>query len=190
MFAGLPSIKMESRWPKVSCKYMMPWEQGLLLTMLHSIRPKRMIEMGVNEGVTAQAVLKWIDSIEYYVGIDVPFDHVMPLAGQQSEVPAEPGHLVKGDPRFRLVIRRTGFENGDIVRQAPFDVAFIDGDHSYAGVLADIDLALKIVPPGGWIFYHDYRNGTVEVTRALDERRASGINLISIEGSMLAYEQL
>lgn len=39
--------------------------------------------------------------------------------------------------------------------QAP-DMLFIDGNHSVEGVTNDIQLALRLVPPGGLICGHDY----------------------------------
>ena len=187
----LPTIKMESRWPKMRRMYMLPWEMGLLLTMLDSIRPKRMLELGVNEGRTAAEILKWIDSIEYYLGVDVPSDYIMPnpAQGQQAEVPQQAAHLVS-DKRFELLLRTTGLENTIIADRGPFDAVWIDGDHSYDGVNHDIGLSLRVVKPGGWLFYHDYNNGTVDVTRALNERRETGVNLVNIEGTMIAYEQI
>jgi len=192
MLLQLPQIKMESRWPRNQRMYMLPWEEGLLLTMLDNIKPKRMIEFGVQEGRTAHAVLKWIDSVERYVGVDVPPDTVLPLSGQQPEVPKEAGHMVKTDPRFELILRQSSSILGDslIISRGPYDVAFIDGDHSYDGVSRDFYLAKQIVPLGGWIFFHDYSNGTVEVTKFLDELHQGGMKIINIAGTMLAYTQL
>lgn len=186
----LPTIKINPRWPRQSRNYMLPWEEATLLTFLDSIKPKRMIEFGINEGITASAVLKWIESIEYYLGIDVPFDHIMPLAGQQSEVPKEAGCLVNGDPRVEVFLRTGNGSDNSIIAKAPFDVAFIDGDHSRDGVLRDIDVAEKVLRPNGWIFWHDYNNNTVEVTAVLEELQQGGRNIIHIDGTMLAYEQL
>jgi predicted O-methyltransferase YrrM len=186
---SLPTIKISSRWPKQSRNYMLPMEQGYLLTMLDNIKPKRMIEFGVNEGLTASAILEWIKSIEYYLGVDVPFGHKMPLPGQQSEVPQEAGHLVESDARFELFLRE-GYDDTPIIEKGPFDVAFIDGDHSRNGVVRDIELSQKILVPNGWIFWHDYNNKTVEVSAVLEELQQGGRGIINIEGTMLAYEQL
>lgn len=37
-----------------------------------------------------------------------------------------------------------------------FDFAFIDGNHSYAGVMADLFMLYPLMNPGGWICGHDY----------------------------------
>lgn len=36
------------------------------------------------------------------------------------------------------------------------DAIYIDGDHSYTGVMNDLEEAYRIVKPGGWIMGHDY----------------------------------
>jgi predicted O-methyltransferase YrrM len=53
------------------------------------------------------------------------------------------------------------------------DLVFLDADHSYAGVSADIAAWLPKVKPGGWIGGHDYENPDPAfrfgVTEAVDE---------------------
>lgn len=51
-----------------------------------------------------------------------------------------------GDEASRFVRERSG---------GGFDVAFIDGDHSYEGVVQDIRLALPCCRPGGLVILHD-----------------------------------
>jgi len=38
------------------------------------------------------------------------------------------------------------------------DIVFVDADHSYKGVKADIESWFPMIAPGGWIGGHDYRN--------------------------------
>lgn len=88
---------------------------------------------------------------------------------------------------FEKNIRRAGVEgrvsvhewrSDEILPLLPpvFDLAFIDGDHSYEAVLGDADMASRLLRPGGLIVFHDYgRPGSdVGVTRAVDELLASG----------------
>lgn len=163
---------------------MMRGEQEVLLALVNSVQPRRMIEIGVNEGLTAQAVLLAIESIERYVGIDVGPDYKFEIPAQQIERPAIPGRLVKHDPRFELVFR----EQGVIDLQQPYDVVFIDGDHGRYAVLQDSVLAEHLVAPGGIIIWHDYGNATVQVTEVLDKLHASGRDIRNVEGTWLAFE--
>jgi predicted O-methyltransferase YrrM len=50
----------------------------------------------------------------------------------------------------------------------PLELLWIDGDHSYEGVLSDINNWEKFVLKGGMIAFHDYRNGT-GVSRAIHD---------------------
>lgn len=50
-----------------------------------------------------------------------------------------------------------------------FDSVFIDGDHSYPNVLADIQCFLPLMNPGGIICGHDYWAGDVGVMDAVNE---------------------
>mmetsp|Transcript_45530 Transcript_45530/g.84335 ORF Transcript_45530/g.84335 Transcript_45530/m.84335 type:complete len:307 (-) Transcript_45530:64-984(-) len=53
---------------------------------------------------------------------------------------------------------------------AKFDVAFIDGLHTYEGVRDDIKTYVKLLKPGGILIFNDYGNGVFPgVERAVDE---------------------
>ena len=49
-------------------------------------------------------------------------------------------------------------------------LAFIDGDHSYAGVCRDIDNVLPLLVPGGWLCFDDAFASYEGVDRAIRER--------------------
>lgn len=52
-----------------------------------------------------------------------------------------------------------------------FDMVFIDGDHTYPSVKTDIELALKVLSPGGILVFHDYdRACDPGVKQAIQER--------------------
>lgn len=163
-------------------KYMQPGEQEVLLKLIEPFKPKSMIEIGVNEGLTARAVLRHIESIDRYIGIDVNAAYQFEIPAQQTEHPREPGHLVNGDPRFQLVLR--GDEMPDEA-----DIVFIDGDHGRKAVLVDSLWAAAVVNPGGLIIWHDYGNPTVEVTGVLNKLSTSGRNIRHVSGTWLAFER-
>lgn len=58
---------------------------------------------------------------------------------------------------------------------ATFDWLYVDGDHSYEGVLADIDAAVPLLKPSGFLVFNDYAHispnslGTFGVHRAVTE---------------------
>jgi predicted O-methyltransferase YrrM len=165
-----------------SRKYMQPGEQEVLLALVASVKPKVMVEIGVNEGLTALAVLQNIKTIEQYVGIDVNAAYQFEIAAQRIEYPGEPGRLVKSDPRFELVLR------GDAM-PSEADVVFIDGDHGKQAVLTDSVWAAAIVRRGGIIIWHDYGNPTVEVTGVLNRLDAHGHKLCHVTGMWLVFDR-
>lgn len=162
-------------------QYMQPGEQEVLLALLETVQPRVMVEIGVNIGLTARAVLENVVTIRRYIGIDVDADYLFEIPAQQSEHPAEPGMLVKDDPRFELRLRGTPLPTAA-------NAVFIDGDHGRAAVLQDSVWAAEIITVGGIIIWHDYGNPTVEVTGVLDGLRAQGRKLWHVSGTWLAFE--
>lgn len=164
--------------------YMQPGEQEVLLTLLAQVKPKVMVEIGVNVGRTAQAVLREIDSIERYIGIDVVAEYQFEVTAQQIERPSTPGLLVKDDPRFKLLLRDRDTDLGKLVA----DVVFIDGDHGAHAVRQDSEWAAEVTREGGMVIWHDYGNPTVEVTEVLHQLKREGRELIHVIGTWLVYE--
>lgn len=72
-----------------------------------------------------------------------------------------------------------------------FDAAFIDGDHSWRGVLHDTLLAAQRVRPGGIVVWHDYHDlGTVDARDVLEILAADGHDIRHVEGTWLAFERV
>ena len=165
-------------------QYMNPGEQEVLLGLLDQVADLEvMVEIGVNMGITAKAILRHFPAIQRYVGIDVASGYQFELPAQASEFTTMPGALVRSDPRFALVLR------GEGKLPASCDAIFIDGDHGYQSVTRDSHWAAEIVRPGGMIVWHDYGNATVEVTRALDELHDEGREIWHVEGTWIAFER-
>ncbi len=55
---------------------------------------------------------------------------------------------------------------------ASFELAFIDGDHSYEATLADLRAMCRLVRFAGWVALHDYGH-LYDVTRAMDDWRGA-----------------
>jgi hypothetical protein len=66
--------------------------------------------------------------------------------------------------------KMTTLEAAALVPDASLDFVFIDADHLYEGVRADIAAWRPKVKPGGYLSGHDYHPGAFEgVVRAVDE---------------------
>lgn len=64
-----------------------------------------------------------------------------------------------------------------------YDVVYIDGDHSYEAVRADIDAYSRKVAAGGWLCGHDYHAGYQGVIWAVDEWRENRPVTVYADGS-------
>jgi predicted O-methyltransferase YrrM len=158
--------------------------------LIASSAPRTVVEFGVNLGKTARAILDYVTSIELYIGIDVPFGYQTRLQQQRNEVPSAAGLYVRDDERFKLLSLSYGSAALETEDLEPIDAAFIDGDHSALGVLADSVLARNLMRPGGIIVWHDYRNPAVEVTGALDRLAINGWPIFSVENTWLAFMRI
>lgn len=180
------SIPLNGSRPR---RFMNPGEIGVIVSLMRSVNPKTVIEIGVNDGLTAGTLLGEVPTIERYIGVDVPYGHVPSCHAQRYEVPEHAGHIVRRDPRFELVLRLRGSRDLGPDDLPLCDAMFIDGDHSLQGVFHDAALAEMVVKPGGIIVYHDYHDlGTVGVRDALHQLFADGHRLFHVEGTWLAYE--
>jgi predicted O-methyltransferase YrrM len=189
----IPASRFDVRpidWAGLPRRYMNPGELEMLIALVRSVSPRHVIEIGVNIGRTAKAILANVPGIEHYTGIDVPLSYVPAKAVQRHEVPANPGELVNDDARFHLVLRPRGSLDLTLQDLPPADAVFIDGDHGCLAVEHDSALARALVRPGGIIVYHDYHElGTVDVKPVLDLLHRGGRNIEHVEGTWLAFER-
>jgi len=166
-------------------------ELAALIYLIAGVKPRCVIEFGVNSGRTAKAILRNVPGIERYVGIDVPRGYVTNTIVQRAEVTDQPGALALDDKRFRVLLACNG--SHDLAPDdLPFaDAVFIDGDHSARGVRRDYALARARVRPGGIIIFHD-DNGktTIDVSAVLDEIAEGGAQIKHVNGTWLAFENV
>jgi predicted O-methyltransferase YrrM len=177
-------------WSKRPRRYLNTGELEALIALIGSVNPTHVLEIGVNEGRTAAAVLEYVPTIQQYVGIDVMPGYVTPLSIQRNEVPDQPGHLAAHDDRFHLITRPHGSRDIRAFDLVQFDAVFIDGDHSAAGVAHDTGLARASLRPGGIVVWHDYHTlGTVGVPTVLEQYSAQGDQIYHVAGTWLAFER-
>lgn len=96
--------------------------------------------------------------------------------------------ISEGGPLGGLLNEQIAFKNAGIPHKLPneilgdssevgrswngekLDLLFIDGDHSEAGLRADIAAWLPHVKPGGWVLFHDYTSiHWADVVKVVDE---------------------
>ena len=107
----------------------------------------------------------------------------------------------RGLLRRRDLMRRVSLLQGDsstIVRglKGTFDTIFVDGDHSYDGVMADIGALEGRIDPAGVVMFHDYfhplnETGEYGVRRAVEERKSAlGLEFRGRFGGIALFERV
>lgn len=174
-------------WSGLSKRFMNRNELETICTILNQIKPKTVMETGINVGRTAKAILREVEGIETYIGVDVLPGYVTEKVVQRKEIPAQAGELVVSDKRVKLFVTEKGSYDLSEDDLPELDAVFIDGDHSWFGVEKDTKLALSKVRKGGVIIWHDYHNiGTVDVRDYLHSI-ADKYPIKHVEGTWLAY---
>lgn len=87
------------------------------------------------------------------------------------------------------------FGDSKVFDEGPYagtmDLIFVDGDHTESYIRSDTEKALRMLAPGGWLLWHDFRSEreVPGVWRFLHELRQSR-DLVHIEGTALvAYRR-
>lgn len=114
------------------------WEFDMLLALVGY--PNRLLEIGVWHGGT---IVQWAAVAGKVVGVDLDtFDLKLslPLGPRVA--------LIEGDSTDQAVVE-------EVRGYGPFDVVFIDADHSYLGAHADWENYAPMVEPGGLVAFHD-----------------------------------
>lgn len=182
--SGSPSAELAARVHAAigaEAEMLLP-ERVALFSLVYGTKPRTVLEIGTFRGGSALIMVQAMDASGF-------------------------GELVCVDPQPRIppavwsaiAHRATLFEGaspgiiGQAAEAAPggFDLALIDGDHSYEGALADAEAVLPRLAPGGRIAFHDAHFDQVE--RAIDdfvmrhpELRDAG--LISVEANPVPGE--
>jgi predicted O-methyltransferase YrrM/SAM-dependent methyltransferase len=153
---------------------MSPQERVLLYGVTFGLAPRRYLEIGTCRGGSAVVVAAAMDDLNNgrAFGVD-PQANISPQILQQIK------------HRFTLV---QGSSPQALKRAAElaggrFDLILVDGDHSRAATLADLDGVLSVAEPGAVILVHDAYNDAVD--RAVADYLASQNGRV-IDGGILA----
>ena len=144
---------------------------GGLLDLIAHAKPRSVIEIGSNRGVSTEAFLRHCERVVAVDPWDESFDsgafaHFMDRCGGYPNL-----EVVRGKSPDAL--HRFGIE---------FDLCYIDACHDYESVKRDLQACLLIVKPEGWLAGHDYPQD--DVRRAVGEI-ATTVPKIFSDGSWL-----
>lgn len=185
---ALQTVSMDSIPEQHRTRFLNPGEIEVLTALVLSVQARKMVEFGCQNGRTAAVLLANVPTLQTYIGIDVPPTFVPAERVQRGECPERPGELALYDPRFRLLLAGRGSHDLKASDLGSADVAFIDGDHSIAGVMNDYQLSLdagcELI-----IFHDDHLLGNVGVHEALDGI-AESHTVFHIDGTWISYISL
>jgi len=120
-------------------------EFSQLRALYEKAQPAGVLEIGTYQGGTLREWLTLGDPLRV-VAVDV--NHVNPHQYEDWRQPHTFLHVVTGDSRDPDV-------KAQIEEFAPYDWAFIDGEHHALGVVPDAAMVLPLMRSGGHLVFHD-----------------------------------
>lgn len=131
------------------------FEGSFAAVLLEVLRPEALLLVDPWEGVVASGDehgngLRHVDMEEAYA-------RVRATLGQDPRVCIARGYSAQVLPGLQ-----------DSLQDGALDAVYLDGDHSYAGVAADLRAVWDKVKPGGWIMGHDYEMNMEKALRRYD----------------------
>jgi len=112
-------------------------------------RPRAVCEIGTANGGTTFLLGQALTTTEVMIGVEL-FIHRRPRLGYFTR-PGQSLLLLDGDSASPQTVERVREQ----LAGRPLDVLFIDGDHSFAGVMRDFKAYRDLVREGGLIAFHD-----------------------------------
>lgn len=141
-------------WLKPASGAMKPYVM-FLYEIVYESKADSILEIGVQYGVSTKAMLLALHTSNKGKLTSIDIKNRVPEFDLYKDV-TDRWKFVKGDSSLD--------ETFDQVKdEAPFDILFIDGLHTYEGVKRDYELYEPLVKPGGLILIHDVLNRRVEV---------------------------
>jgi predicted O-methyltransferase YrrM len=194
VFPGIEatSVELQKTYDRTIGTSVDVMELVTLVTIAKFVGVRRVLEIGTFDGNTTLNLAANTPEDAQVVTVDLPEDW---QGGFQIEVPTDhrnvtdravTGRQYRNTPYQAKIIQVLG-DSAKIEWEqlpGPFDLAFIDGCHSYEYATLDTKNVLAHLRPGGIVVWHDY--GQIpEVSRAVDE--TLGLKLVrAISGTRLA----
>lgn len=143
-------------------------------------RGKRVLEIGSYCGLSTVCMgrtAEHVTAVDYFDGRGTPQPH--------DTKPDFDRNIERYGLAHKVVAKHpTWLEMGDLPREE-YDLAFIDGDHSFKSVAADIVHAMNLLKPDGLLSFHDFKHPSHPgVEEAVDGLLLDGGELISVTESV------
>ncbi len=146
-----------------------------LIELINKHKCENVIEIGIWKSDTTKRLLKTCPSIKEYWAVD-EWKVMSDGHGKQSNRSSEHWEemyfyccrLMRYYPQLH-VLRMNSVISANIFPDAYFDLSFLDANHYYRHVMADIKAWLSKVKKNGLFTGHDYGNHWSGVKQAVDE---------------------
>ena len=170
-------------------------EKVIVAIICHLLKPKTVIEIGTFRGETTDLMAQNLVNADIYT-LDLPSDftkHSHKPNADDLEVLKlrSPGYYIQKsyitNSRIHQIYGDSATFDFKNINQT-FDLAFIDGAHSYDYVKNDTEKLLPLMSAGGWIVWDDYCFSFPEVIQYVNMFRQKGA--IHIYGTRLAAMQV
>jgi hypothetical protein len=175
-------------WTNRPRRFMNPGELEVLCGLISTVKPKAVLEFGSERRAyrTGDLGIRSRDRALRGHRCTARVRHAEGSSARRGAGSA--GGVGDDGPRFQLLLHPQGSAYVHPTDLPICDAAFIDGDHSRSGVLADTMLSLQVVRKGGLIIWHDYHTlGTVDVKSVLDEKQEQGWPLFHVENTWIVF---
>lgn len=136
------------RWLGVG-SVQLPEEIGPVLTYLAEESPEHVCEIGTEHGGTTLLLSQLLPSVSVMIGVDLFIKNRPILERLRRE--HQRFHLINGSSCAPETLSKIT----KLLDGSRLDVAFIDGNHSYEGVLQDFLLYRHLVRENGFVVFHD-----------------------------------
>jgi predicted O-methyltransferase YrrM len=172
-----------------------PHELALLCAAVRWSKSRALFEFGTFDGRTAWHLARNAGPGAKVWTLDLPMDHPARFApghdrrvGRVNGIPV--GEKFAETPESGRITQLycDSLEFDPMPFEGTIDFCFIDGGHGYEHVHSDTANALRMIKPGGLIFWHDYSRWWPGVQRCLDECAAT-LPVFRVEGTALAALQ-
>jgi predicted O-methyltransferase YrrM len=155
-------------------------ELATLAAAARFIKPAKVFEIGTHVGRTGRILLLNGGEDAKLFTLDLP--------------PEKCSHVPGADLRNTPEGKRTTFLTGDSMGfdysnwYGQCDLVWVDACHDYDYVCRDTENALRLVAPGGWILWHDYRHTAwwSGVTKCLRQLKQSRDKITHVLGTTIA----
>lgn len=143
---------------------------GPILARLPAGKPT-MVEVGTAGGLLAEYLLRkrrdlmlycvdsWLGSMSQPAAYVASGDtHAALPQAQQDQIKMIAVKRLTSFGTRAAIVHRDSVEAAKTFPDEMFDLVFLDGDHSYEGVTADLEAWWPKVKPGAWMSGHDFAN--------------------------------